>query len=107
MGQRLLASGTVQTFEQGWRLADGMPHAPCVVSPCSLAAQIDRRTLLDHLALVLLAVDELVDAGKILEIDPSAIANRVLMRGADARYPQASELTVQQVSMLHAPCSHL
>ena len=46
---------------------------------------------------MLLTIDELVDAGKILEIDPSAIANRVLMRGADARQPQASELTVQQV----------
>eukprot|EP00904_Undaria_pinnatifida_P005218 jgi/Undpi1/1826/HiC_scaffold_12.g05213.m1 len=61
-----------------------------------LRGQIDRRTLLDNLALVLLTIDELVDAGKILEIDPSAIANRVLMRGADARQPQASELTVQQ-----------
>lgn len=46
---------------------------------------------------MLLAIDELVDAGKILEIDPSAIANRVLMRGADARGPQNAELTVQQV----------
>lgn len=61
--------------------------------------QLDRRTLLENLAMVLLAVDELVDAGKILEIDPSAIANRVLMRGADARQPQATELTVQQVCM--------
>lgn len=61
-----------------------------------LRGQIDRRSLLENLALVLLAMDELVDAGKILEIDPSAIANRVLMRGADARQPLASELTVQQ-----------
>lgn len=66
-------------------------------------AQIDRRTLLENLALVLLAVDELVDAGRILEIDPSAIANRVLMRGADARTSQASELTVQQVRNLVRP----
>ncbi|CAM9544254.1 unnamed protein product [Ascophyllum nodosum] len=61
-----------------------------------LRGQIDRRSLLENLALVLLAMDELIDAGKILEIDPSAIANRVLMRGADARQPLASELTVQQ-----------
>lgn len=46
-------------------------------------------------------MDELIDAGKILEIDPSAIANRVLMRGADARQPLASELTVQQVKYYH------
>ena len=62
-----------------------------------IRVQIDRRSLLENLALVLLAMDELIDAGKILEIDPSAIANRVLMRGADARQPLASELTVQQV----------
>lgn len=59
--------------------------------------QLDRRTLLDNLALVLLSIDELVDAGRILEIDPSAIASRVLMRGADARGPQNPDLTFQQV----------
>jgi hypothetical protein len=35
------------------------------------------------LAQVMLAVDELVDQGKILEVDPKTIANRVLMRGVD------------------------
>lgn len=49
--------------------------------------------------MVLLAIDELVDAGKILEIDPSAIANRVLMRGVDARGPQGADLTFPQVSV--------
>jgi len=48
---------------------------------------------------VLLCIDELVDAGKILEIDPSAIANRVLMRGADARGPQNPDITIQQVEV--------
>ncbi|CAM9672848.1 unnamed protein product [Choristocarpus tenellus] len=61
-----------------------------------LRGQVDRRTMLDNLAQVLLAVDEVVDAGKILEIDPSAIANRVLMRGADARSLPPTELTVTQ-----------
>lgn len=70
---------------------------PC--NRCNRHPQLDRRTLLDNLALVLLSIDELVDAGRILEIDPSAIANRVLMRGADARGPQNPELTVQQVRM--------
>lgn len=46
---------------------------------------------------MLLSIDELVDAGKILEIDPSAIANRVLMRGADARGPQNSDVNFPQV----------
>lgn len=71
---------------------DALHETLCIL----LRTQLDRRTLLENLAMVLLAVDELVDAGKILEIDPSAIANRVLMRGADARQPQATELTVQQ-----------
>ena len=35
------------------------------------------------LAQVMLAVDELVDQGKILEVKPKTIANRVLMRGVD------------------------
>ncbi|CAM9902183.1 unnamed protein product, partial [Sphacelaria rigidula] len=56
-----------------------------------LRGQLDRRTLLENLAMALLAVDELVDAGRILEIDPPAIANRVLMRGADAQQPQTAE----------------
>lgn len=47
--------------------------------------------------MALLAIDELVDAGRILEIDPPAIANRVLMRGADAQQPQTAELGFQQV----------
>ena len=34
-------------------------------------------------AQVMLAVDELVDQGKILEVEPKTIANRVLMRGVD------------------------
>ncbi|CAN0483164.1 unnamed protein product, partial [Discosporangium mesarthrocarpum] len=48
-----------------------------------LRGQVDRRTMLENLAQVLLTMDELVDAGRILEIDPSAISNRVMMRGAD------------------------
>ncbi|CAM9203793.1 unnamed protein product, partial [Phaeothamnion confervicola] len=61
-----------------------------------LRGQVDRRTLLENLALVLLTVDEVCDGGKILEVDPSAIANRVLMRGAEGGQPAAGELTIQQ-----------
>ena len=39
--------------------------------------------MLDKLDVVLLTLDELVDGGVILEIESSAIANRVGMRGAD------------------------
>mmetsp|Transcript_20232 Transcript_20232/g.29888 ORF Transcript_20232/g.29888 Transcript_20232/m.29888 type:complete len:182 (-) Transcript_20232:59-604(-) len=60
-----------------------------------LRGQLDKRTLLDNLALVLLIVDELCDGGRILEIDPSAITNRVLMKGATGG-SNMSELTIQQ-----------
>ena len=43
-----------------------------------------RRSMLDKLDTVLLALDELVDGGVILEIEPSAIVNRVGMRGASS-----------------------
>lgn len=44
---------------------------------------VDRASMLDKLDLVLLALDELVDGGVILEIESSAIVNRVSMKGAD------------------------
>ena len=44
---------------------------------------VEKSSLLDNLELVLLTLDELVDNGVILEIDPLAIANRVLMQGQD------------------------
>uniref|UniRef100_A0A7S2V887 Coatomer subunit zeta n=1 Tax=Fibrocapsa japonica TaxID=94617 RepID=A0A7S2V887_9STRA len=47
-----------------------------------LRSQLDRRTLLENLALVLLAVDEVIDGGLLLETDATAIANRVLMKDA-------------------------
>lgn len=50
----------------------------------------DRRALLDRLELVLLTIDELVDGGCILEIEASAIVNRVGMRTADADAPSAT-----------------
>lgn len=60
-----------------------------------LRSQVDKRTLLDNLELVLLTVDELADGGLILETDPAAIASRVLMRDAQAEVPIA-ELTIAQ-----------
>ena len=45
---------------------------------------------------MLLTVDEICDGGKILEIEPGAIANRVLMRGATGAQPPLTELTIQQ-----------
>jgi hypothetical protein len=54
-----------------------------------LRDQLDQRSILDNLELVLLALDELIDTGVILEIDPGAIKNRVLMLDANAGGPEA------------------
>ena len=62
-----------------------------------LRSNVDKRTLLDNLDLVLLTVDELVDGGLILECDAVAIANRVMMRSGEGGedLPMA-ELTISQ-----------
>ena len=59
-------------------------------SALSSLMPVDRRSMMDKLDVVLLALDELVDGGVILEIEPSAIVNRVGMRGADADAAQPS-----------------
>ena len=47
-----------------------------------LKGALDKRELLLHLELLLLAIDELVDAGVPFELDPQAIEARVMLRGA-------------------------
>ena len=48
----------------------------------------------------MLAVDELVDGGMILEIDPASIASRVQMRGAEGQGGAANvplaDMTISQ-----------
>jgi len=51
--------------------------------------------MLENLDFVLLALDELVDNGIILESDPMVIAQRVAMKGADSDLP-LSEQTISQ-----------
>ncbi|OLY82638.1 Coatomer subunit zeta-1 [Smittium mucronatum] len=48
-----------------------------------LRQNIDKRSVLDNLDLVLLALDETVDDGIALETDPEIIASRVSKRGGD------------------------
>ena len=52
--------------------------------------------MLDKLDTVLLALDELVDGGVILETDANVIANRVSMRGVEGE--QATPLAEQTLS---------
>uniref|UniRef100_A0A061RHV0 Coatomer subunit zeta n=1 Tax=Tetraselmis sp. GSL018 TaxID=582737 RepID=A0A061RHV0_9CHLO len=56
---------------------------------------VEKKTVLENLDLVLLAMDEIVDSGIILETDPSVVAARVAMRGADSDVP-LSEQTFSQ-----------
>lgn len=47
-----------------------------------LRGAFDKKNILANLELVLLAVDECVDGGLILELDPHAIESRVMLKGA-------------------------
>eukprot|EP00877_Chromochloris_zofingiensis_P001100 jgi/Chrzof1/10991/Cz05g19240.t1 len=60
--------------------------------------QVDKKTVLENLDLVLLTIDEIVDGGLILETEPQMVASRVSMRGADGEVP----LTEQTFSQAFA-----
>lgn len=61
-----------------------------------LRGMTDRQGLLNSLEYVILAIDEVVDQGMILELDPQAIASRVLMRGVEGGAVPITELTIGQ-----------
>lgn len=44
---------------------------------------VEKKTVLENLDLVLLAMDEITEGGLILETDPAVIATRVTMRSGD------------------------
>ena len=44
---------------------------------------VDKKTVLENLDLALLAIDEVVDRGLILETDPATVAQRASMAGAE------------------------
>ncbi|CAM6084571.1 unnamed protein product [Calypogeia fissa] len=60
-----------------------------------LRGNVEKKTILENLDLILLTLDEIVDGGIILECDANVIAGRVAMRGADADVP-LSEQTISQ-----------
>jgi len=47
-----------------------------------IKGQVDKRGLHHNLELLLLAIDEMVDGGVILEVDAHAVESRVMLRGA-------------------------
>lgn len=59
-----------------------------------LRNQVDRKTMVENLDLVLLAVDELVDDGMILETDSGVISARVAMRSGNEKEVPFTELTL-------------
>ncbi|CAM9301330.1 unnamed protein product [Lampetra planeri] len=59
-----------------------------------LRKNLEKRTVLDNMEGVLLAVDEIVDGGVILESDPQQVAQRVALKVDDG---SLSEQTVSQV----------
>jgi hypothetical protein len=59
-----------------------------------LRKNVEKKTLLENLDIVMLAVDEICDGGIILEADSSAVAQRVALRSDDI---PLGEQTVAQV----------
>ncbi|XP_060950998.1 coatomer subunit zeta-1-like [Limanda limanda] len=59
-----------------------------------LRKNVERRALLENMEGLFLAVDEIVDGGVILEIDPQQVVHRVALRGDDV---PLTEQTVTQV----------
>lgn len=49
-----------------------------------LKGQMDKRTMLDNLELILLTIDECLDHGHIMELDGDAVVSRVLMKTGDS-----------------------
>ena len=60
--------------------------------------QVDKRTVLDNLELLMLLIDELSDGGRILETNPQNLAERVLMKqpGEAGEGTPRGELTIGQ-----------
>ncbi|KND01578.1 coatomer subunit zeta [Spizellomyces punctatus DAOM BR117] len=61
-----------------------------------LKGQVEKRAILESFDVVVLALDETVDGGIILESDPNNVASRVTKKGSEADIP-LSEQTVTQV----------
>ncbi|KAH9323848.1 hypothetical protein KI387_018487, partial [Taxus chinensis] len=56
-----------------------------------LRNNVEKRTALENLDLILLCIDEMVDGGIVLETESSSITGRVSMRGSDIDAPLAEQ----------------
>ncbi|GAA6060016.1 hypothetical protein JCM10212_001174 [Sporobolomyces blumeae] len=66
-----------------------------------LRHQVEKRSILENLDLVVLALDETIDNGIILETDPVAIASRVSRPRPDAGV-QLSDITLNEQTIMQA-----
>eukprot|EP00657_Telonema_sp_P-1_P011928 TRINITY_DN777_c0_g1_i1.p1 TRINITY_DN777_c0_g1~~TRINITY_DN777_c0_g1_i1.p1 ORF type:complete len:182 (+),score=55.75 TRINITY_DN777_c0_g1_i1:207-752(+) len=73
----------------------------------NLLEQVEKITMLEHLELTILAIDEIIDSGMILELDPNVIAARVSMRDACAETPLAEQSLSQVMAAAQEKMSAL
>mmetsp|Transcript_18270 Transcript_18270/g.30637 ORF Transcript_18270/g.30637 Transcript_18270/m.30637 type:complete len:193 (+) Transcript_18270:100-678(+) len=62
-----------------------------------LKGQVDKRTMMENLELILLTIDEVIDHGQIMELDALAVVSRVLMKASEANNSQTiGDLSISQ-----------
>lgn len=71
-----------------------------------LRHQIEKRSILENLDMVLLALDETIDDGIILETDSTAIASRVSRPKADSSDIVINEQTIVSCSTVYERCTN-
>lgn len=66
-------------------------RAPTPHPSPSPSGSVEKKTVLENLDLALLAIDEIVDRGLILETDAATVAARASMAGAEGELPLAEQ----------------
>jgi len=61
-----------------------------------LRGQVEATTMLDNLELVLLTIDEVLDHGHIMELEPGNIVSRVLMKSSDGGAQTLQDVSISQ-----------
>lgn len=72
----------VGSAEENELILAAVLDALCASVASLLKAPLEKRNIMMQLELLLLSIDELVDGGVPLELDPAMIESRVLLRGA-------------------------
>eukprot|EP00262_Sarcandra_glabra_P004561 TRINITY_DN1564_c0_g1_i2.p1 TRINITY_DN1564_c0_g1~~TRINITY_DN1564_c0_g1_i2.p1 ORF type:complete len:178 (-),score=38.46 TRINITY_DN1564_c0_g1_i2:339-872(-) len=63
-----------------------------------LRSNVDKRTALENLDLILLCLDEIVDGGIVLETDANVIAGKVASHGLDGAAPLSEQTLTQALA---------